>query len=510
MAAAAPPIVIPTRKPQPLPFRYQFVAGAVAGVSEQGAGTGQQAYKGMFDCFYKIIKNEGFPRLYRGIAAPIMMEAPKRAVKFAANDSWGAFYRGLLGVEKQTQSLSILTGCTAGASEALIIVPFELVKIRLQDRSSAGKYRGTMDAVIKIIRQEGLLALYNGMESTLWRNVVWNGGYFGCIFQVRAQLPKPNPDNKSGQVRNDFIAGGVVPKIDGKFPKYNWALPAVGTVYRGEGFKALYKGFVPKVLRLGPGGGILLIVFTGVVDFFRLPNTTDGREWARISAGTKYNYQASKQRQPENKRNMYRPVATKITIEPNPPPVVYKKAFKQLDVKLLATIVREQLLVIQGFSSPAEIDFAVARIINALNKGIEEAVLKAKITWFSRLGFISEMKDAIKSLKNANRRKQRYPTEENLKVFQEVRAKRDKAISKCNRQLYRDRVSNVRDEIGLWRLAKWAKNQEIPRVVYTPDIRRKDKTIAEDLQGKCNAFREVHFSKLPEANLKDIEGFRYP
>ena len=32
----------------------------------------------MVDCFRKIIKNEGASRLYRGITAPILMEAPKR------------------------------------------------------------------------------------------------------------------------------------------------------------------------------------------------------------------------------------------------------------------------------------------------------------------------------------------------------------------------------------------------------------------------------------------------
>jgi len=31
----------------------------------------------------------------------------------------------------------------------------------------------------------------------------------------------------------------------------------------------LYKGFLPKVLRLGPGGGVLLVVYTGVIDWFR-------------------------------------------------------------------------------------------------------------------------------------------------------------------------------------------------------------------------------------------------
>ena len=58
-------------------------------------------------------------------------------------------------------------------------------------------------------------------------------------------------------------------KLAGVVAKYNWAWPAVGTVAREEGFAALYKGFLPKVLRLGPGGGILLVVYTGVCDFFR-------------------------------------------------------------------------------------------------------------------------------------------------------------------------------------------------------------------------------------------------
>ena len=36
-------------------------------------------------------------------------------------------------------------------------------------------------------------------------------------------------------------------------------------VAKEEGFEALYKGFVPKVLRLGPGGGILLVVVCGTL-----------------------------------------------------------------------------------------------------------------------------------------------------------------------------------------------------------------------------------------------------
>ena len=216
------------------------------------------------------------------------MEAPKRATKFAANDEWGKFYRRIFGVEKMNQSLSILTGATAGATESFVVVPFELVKIRLQDKASAGRYSGPIDCVSKIIKNEGPLAIYQGLESTLWRHILWNAGYFGVIHQVRNMLPVAN--SKGKKMTNDLISGSIggtvgtilntpmdvvksriqnTPKIAGQTPKYNWAWPAVFTVAREEGAAALYKGFLPKVLRLGPGGGILLVVYTTMMDTFR-------------------------------------------------------------------------------------------------------------------------------------------------------------------------------------------------------------------------------------------------
>lgn len=222
----------------------------------------------MLDCFRKTVKNEGFTRLYRGISAPILMEAPKRATKFAANDEWGKFYRKAFGAAQMTQSLSVLTGATAGATESFVVVPFELVKIRLQDKASAGKYKGMVDCVVKTVRSEGPLAMYQGLESTMWRHILWNAGYFGCIFQVRQLMPKA--ETKSGQTFNDLISGAIggtvgtilntptdviksriqnTPRQPGVTPKYNWTWPSVATVLREEGISALYKGFLPKVRR---------------------------------------------------------------------------------------------------------------------------------------------------------------------------------------------------------------------------------------------------------------------
>ncbi len=64
-------------------------------------------------------------------------------------------------------------------------------------------YLGTMDCLKKIIKHEGVLALYNGLEATMMRHITWNAGYFGVIFQVKAQIPeKP-------ELLNNFIAGTI-------------------------------------------------------------------------------------------------------------------------------------------------------------------------------------------------------------------------------------------------------------------------------------------------------------
>ncbi|GMM34958.1 mitochondrial 2-oxodicarboxylate carrier [Saccharomycopsis crataegensis] len=297
---------------RPLPFVYQFISGAVAGISEillmypldvvktrlqlqglssspakAGAATTTTHYTGIIDCVTKIVKLEGPSHLYRGISAPIIMEAPKRATKFAANDEYSKLIPKLLGYPQMNQPLAILTGACAGATESFVVVPFELVKIRLQ-APGGPRYSGPLDVVKSIVVNEGgIKSLYTGLEATLWRHVMWNAAYFGSIHQIRSLMPKYEGTKKTIA---DLISGSIggcvgtilnIPfdvvktriqnqvKTEGVKPKYVWTLPGLAIVYREEGPRALFKGLLPKVLRLGPGGGVLLVVFTKTMDFFR-------------------------------------------------------------------------------------------------------------------------------------------------------------------------------------------------------------------------------------------------
>jgi solute carrier family 25 2-oxodicarboxylate transporter 21 len=82
---------------------------------------------GMLKIFREIIEKEGFHNLYRGIASPILAEAPKRAMKFTLND----VFKGM--VKREDGSLpasrAALAGALAGMSECSVNVPFEVIKV---------------------------------------------------------------------------------------------------------------------------------------------------------------------------------------------------------------------------------------------------------------------------------------------------------------------------------------------------------------------------------------------
>lgn len=102
--------------------------------------------------------------------------------------------------------------------------------------------------------------------------------------------PRPQPQSKTQELSNNFVSGaiggGVGTALNTPFdvvksriqsfspppgvaPKYNWTFPSLALIAKEEGVGALYKGFAPKVLRLAPGGGVLLLVVEAVLTQWR-------------------------------------------------------------------------------------------------------------------------------------------------------------------------------------------------------------------------------------------------
>jgi solute carrier family 25 2-oxodicarboxylate transporter 21 len=281
--------------PAPLPTWKYVVAGGSAGIVEilcmypldvaktrlQLQTTGKAAegtvqYKGLIDAFAKIVSNEGFLTLYRGIVAPIFAEAPKRAVKFASNE----FYKAeltKLGLPADERKM-FLAGLGAGLTEGFVNCPFELVKVRMQQKGSV--YKSTMEAATAIVRNEGVTGLYRGLVPQLLRNSNWDAIYFSLIFTLKKRVLPP-PTSKGEELFRNFTAGLIASSIGVVFatpfdmvksrfqgekygPDRKWKSVAytIKYAYQNEGgLPAVFKGLTPRLLRLGPGGGIMLVGF---------------------------------------------------------------------------------------------------------------------------------------------------------------------------------------------------------------------------------------------------------
>ena len=296
-----------------LPFTYTILAGAGAGISEllclypldliktrmqlATKSSGAQ-YKGTLDAFSKIIKNEGFLKLYSGISSPIAMEAFKRATKFwAQTESSKLIVKNVYGgqIRGHESKVATLSGLSAGIIESFVVTPFELVKVRLQDVNST--YKGPVDVLKRIVYEKSPatssssasfhpLKLFNGLEATMWRHGLWNMGYFSIIFQCRTALNSwhVTKDNKKTNSLISGCVGGAVGSVmstpfdvaksriqnapKGSPLSTKWTLKLVLEIYQKEGFRSLYLGFTPKVLRYLPGGGILLVAYDQLMGMF--------------------------------------------------------------------------------------------------------------------------------------------------------------------------------------------------------------------------------------------------
>ncbi|XP_066252736.1 mitochondrial 2-oxodicarboxylate carrier [Euwallacea similis] len=237
-------------------------------------------YSGVFDCLRKMYKQEGMTSYWKGIVPPILAETPKRACKFFTFEQYKQLF--LFGAPAPTPVTFSLAGFGAGVTEAILVNPFEVVKVTLQANKAVGKELPSTWIVTKnIVSKHGFgpQGLFKGVSATIWRNGLFNMVYFGFYHSVKGWLPECKDEIQEflRKVSIGFVSGTLasclnIPfdvaksRIQGPQPipgeiKYKGTFKSLSIVYKEEGYLALYKGLVPKVMRLGPGGAIMLVVY---------------------------------------------------------------------------------------------------------------------------------------------------------------------------------------------------------------------------------------------------------
>lgn len=291
---------------------YSITAGTVAGISEclvfypldvtktliqlqKGSEVKQSTFTVLKSIFKKGVA-------YKGISSPLAMEGFKRSVKFGATTEFKKFYHSINPTffKENSVAVNVVSGITSGIIEGFIITPFELVKVRLQDPLS--KFKAPKDCLQHIISKEGYYKLFTtGLEAGALRQSVWNAAYFGSIPWLKSlvlpkNLSREDPKYDQKMLFSNFLAGTIggllastvnIPfdviksRVQGAVTPEARALYSSTTfvtifkVAKTEGVKTLFAGWTPKVMRLAPGGGLMFLMFEGMMNFFKKMNGID-------------------------------------------------------------------------------------------------------------------------------------------------------------------------------------------------------------------------------------------
>ncbi|KAL0726498.1 hypothetical protein Bca4012_022591 [Brassica carinata] len=176
-----------------IPIPASLLAGACAGVSQtlltyplelvKTRLTIQRGvYKGIYDAFVKIIREEGPTELYRGLAPSLIGVVPYAATNYFAYDSLRKAYRSFSKQEKIGNIETLLIGSLAGALSSTATFPLEVARKHMQVGAVSGRvvYKNMLDALVSILEHEGILGWYKGLGPSCLKLVPAAGISFMC------------------------------------------------------------------------------------------------------------------------------------------------------------------------------------------------------------------------------------------------------------------------------------------------------------------------------------------
>jgi len=249
-------------------------------------------YKGIVDCGKQVVHSEGVRALWKGLTPFATHLTFKYALRMGSNSVYQGALRDKDG--KLSDARRMGAGFLAGITEALIIVtPFEVVKIRLQQQKGlckdTMKYHGPIHCATTIMKEEGPLGLWSGATPTVLRN----GTNQMCLFWAKNHMDqwlwgKHEGDGKqltpTQSMVSGFSAACIGPVATGPFDviktrlmaqsksggdiRYKGFLDALVKIPREEGFLAMYKGLLPRLMRIPPGQAIVWAVSDQITGYF--------------------------------------------------------------------------------------------------------------------------------------------------------------------------------------------------------------------------------------------------
>jgi solute carrier family 25 (adenine nucleotide translocator) protein 4/5/6/31 len=244
------------------------------------SGRLQVPYKGIVDCFGRVIREEGVVSLWRGNLANVIRYFPTQALNFAFKDQ----FKRMFGYNKDKDGYwkwfagNLASGGAAGACSLLFVYSLDYARTRLaNDQKSAKKggerqFKGLLDVYTKTLKTDGVAGLYRGFNISCVGIIVYRGLYFGMYDSLKPVVLQGNM--KDSFIASFFLGWGItigaglasypidtvrrrMMMTSGEAVKYKSSMHAFSEIIKKEGVKSLFKGAGANILRAIAGAGVL-------------------------------------------------------------------------------------------------------------------------------------------------------------------------------------------------------------------------------------------------------------
>ncbi|KAJ2159371.1 Mitochondrial dicarboxylate transporter [Coemansia sp. RSA 552] len=230
----------------------------------------------------QIVHETGILGLYNGLSAALLRQGTYTMSRFAVYDLAKAWISG--GKRPLTGGELGLATLLSGLAGGLVGNPAEILNVRMQNDQALPphlrrNYRNVLHGLVVMVRTEGPRSLLIGLEPSLVRATMATGSQFVSYDLLKARLLELGyADSVSVHFLASFGAGLVATtmcspadviksrvmaslKHPGALGKIPHVWQAAAHIYRTEGMRAFFKGWVPSYVRLCPQLVITFVIY---------------------------------------------------------------------------------------------------------------------------------------------------------------------------------------------------------------------------------------------------------
>ncbi|XP_047320054.1 mitochondrial thiamine diphosphate carrier 2-like [Impatiens glandulifera] len=257
-------------------------------------------YTGILQASKVILKEESWRAFWRGNVPALLMVMPYTSIQFTVLHKLKTFATGSSNISDHIHTspyISFISGALAGCAATVGSYPFDLLRTILASQGEPKVYPNMRSALIGILNTSGVRGLYAGLTPTLVEIVPYAGLHFGTYDTFKRWTLAWTRDKSSGvHVANDslsslqsFVCGfasGTCAKavchpldvIKKRFqikglkrdPKYGAGIEpyayknmhdAIYKISYKEGWKGLYKGIFPSIVKAAPATAVTFVAF---------------------------------------------------------------------------------------------------------------------------------------------------------------------------------------------------------------------------------------------------------